>query len=194
MPEGSTWNEQELLSRARAGEFASFGILVRHYQARLSALAFQLTGSADDAAEAVQETFLRALRSLAQFQQKAAFYTWLVRILMNHVHDTRARASRQAAHLADQAQQMLRTSQAAEILERNDPVQAAEKTELVQLLWQAVDLLDADLKETLLLREVEQLSYRQIADMMRISEGTVKSRLFRAREALREIMKSHVRE
>lgn len=194
MPEGSTWNEQELLSRARAGEFASFGILVRHYQARLYALAFQLTGSADDAAEAVQETFLRALRSLAQFQQKAAFYTWLVRILMNHVHDTRARASRQAAHLADQAQQMLRTSQAAEILERNDPVQAAEKTELVQLLWQAVDLLDADLKETLLLREVEQLSYRQIADMMRISEGTVKSRLFRAREALREIMKSQVRE
>lgn len=179
------FDEDQLVTQAQAGQLSAFGELISHHQDRLYGLAYQMTGSADDAAEAVQETFLRALKAIGQFQRKACFYTWLVRIMINLVNDFRERSHRESQRLARQADEMLRHSQAAAMIEQQDPGRPMQQKEMVELVHQAINLLEPALRQTLVLRELEQFSYRQIADAMNVSEGTVKSRLFRAREALR---------
>lgn len=183
--QGVAFDEVELLAQAQAGQLRAFGALISHYQDRLYALAYQMLGSTDDAADVVQETFLKALKAINQFQRKSNFYTWLVRIMINLSNDLRVRGHRQKQQLAQQAEQMLRKSQASAMLEQQDPAGHLQRQETAQIVRNAIDALEPHLREAIVLRELEQFSYRQIAQIMKVSEGTVKSRIFRAREILR---------
>jgi len=183
---GVTIKESELVIQAQAGRLAAFGTLISHYQERLYALALRLTGSDDDAAEIVQETFLRALKAIRQFKRKSTFYTWLVRIMINLVNDQRDRKRRESQYLTQQKRVVLEGSQAGRLLDLGDPAGAMQARETSESVHRALETLDPDHKQALVLRELEQFSYKQIAEMLEISEGTVKSRLFRARESLRK--------
>ncbi len=190
-PDGQI-NEHELISQAQAGSLSAFGTLISAYQTRLYNLAFRLSGCHDDAAELTQETFLKALKAINQFQRKAKFYTWIVRIMVNLTSDRRQRATRETYHLAARANEMLSHSQAARIANAQSPSRSLESHETAEIVRQALETLQTDLKNAIVLREIEQFSYKQIADVMNISEGTVKSRLFRAREAMRNTLAPHI--
>ena len=192
-PQGQRFDERELVAQAQAGQLSAFGVLISQSQERLYGLALRLTGSADDAAEVVQETFLRALKSIGHFQRKARFHTYMVRIMINLVNDMRKRTRREAAHLALRGSQMLQQSQAAGMLDPQNPVRSAERREIADVIHHGLDGLEPHLKQIMVLREFEQLSYRQIAEIMNVSEGTVKSRLFRAREALRTLLTPYMK-
>jgi len=183
-----TFDERGLVERIQSGRTALFAELIGRYQDRLYNLAYRLTGSHEDAADLSQETFTKALKSISQFRHDARFSTWLTRIMINILNDWKAK-NRRERDQREGLQDLLQRSQAAEMINRSDPQMKAENQEMVRLFWQAVDILDLKYKQVLLLRDIEQLSYEEIAQMLRISSGTVRSRLFRAREELRELLR-----
>jgi RNA polymerase sigma-70 factor, ECF subfamily len=184
---GLTFDETALIRQIQAGQTALFADLIVRFQDRLYHLAYRMTGSPEDAADLAQETFTRAIRSIGQFRGNARFYTWLVRIMINIMNDWKSRWKRDQ-HLQHEMQSLLHQSQAADLARLQDPQFKAQNQEMVGLLWQAIDLMDPPQRQVLILRELEQLSYDEIAQILKLTEGTVKSRIFRAREALREIL------
>jgi len=129
---------------------------------------------------------MRAIRGIEQFHSNSQFYTWLVRILINCTNSWRSKEQHHRQTI-ENMQDLLIGSQAQSLIAVN-PSQQAEKRELTELLWQSIDMLDDEHKQILLLKNQQNLSYSEISQILKISEGTVKSRLFRAREKLRELM------
>lgn len=184
---GLTFDETALIRKIQTGQTALFAELIVRYQDRVYNFAYRLTGSAEDAADLSQETFTRAIRSIRQFNGNARFSTWLIRIMINITNDFKARVKRDREN-HQQMQALLQRSQASQMVARNDPQLRAQTHEMVALLWQAMDSMDIQHKQVLLLRDLEQMSYQEIAQVLKVTEGTVKSRLFRARETLRELL------
>jgi RNA polymerase sigma-70 factor (ECF subfamily) len=184
---GMTFDERGLVERIQAGRTALFADLVGRYQNRMYNLAYRLTGTPEDAADLTQETFTHAIRSITQFRSDSRFSTWLTRIMINITNDWKAK-SRRERDQREELQALLQRSQASEMIRQSDPQTRAANREMVTLFWQAVDVLELKYKQVLLLRDIEQLTYEEIAQILRTSEGTVKSRLFRAREQLRELL------
>jgi RNA polymerase sigma-70 factor (ECF subfamily) len=184
---GLTFDESALVRKIQTGQTALFAELIARYQDRIYNFAYRLTGSAEDAADLSQETFTRAIRSIHQFSGNARFSTWLIRIMINITNDFKAHAKREREN-HQQMQALLQRSQASEMIAKTDPQLRAQTHEMVSLLWQAMDSMDAQHRQVLLLRDLEQMSYQEIAQVLKVTEGTVKSRLFRAREALRELL------
>jgi RNA polymerase sigma-70 factor (ECF subfamily) len=184
---GLTFDESGLIRQIQTGKTAVFSELIARYQDRLYNLAWRLTGSAEDAADLAQETLTRAFKGIHQFRGNARFYTWLVRIMINITNDWKSKSKRDR-DLRQQMQTILERTQAAGMADVQDPQLQAQNREMVDLLWQAIDVLDGPQKQVLLLRDLEQLSYEEIAQILKLTEGTIKSRLFRAREALRDLL------
>lgn len=186
-------SEMHLVAQAQAGQLSAFEKLTSAYQDRLYNLSYRLSGSHDDAAELVQETCLRAMKGLAGFQKKAGFYTWLVRILLNLVNDVRQRHQRHAQLFSGSNPQILQQTQAARLATTDNPAAVLERRETADLVAHALQQLDATQRQALVLRDIEQLSYRQIGELLKLPEGTVKSRISRAREHLRESLAPYFR-
>jgi RNA polymerase sigma-70 factor (ECF subfamily) len=184
-PLGLTFDETVVVRQIQAGNTALFSDLIGRYQDKIYNLACRLTGSPEDASDLAQETFIRAIRSIGQFRGNSRFSTWLIRILINLTNDWKSHHKRHV-HLTGQIDPILFHSQAEKILDLSDPQIEAEKHEMHDIFWREIDLLDMQHRQVLLLRDIEQLSYQEIAHTLKISEGTVKSRLFRAREQLRQ--------
>jgi RNA polymerase sigma-70 factor (ECF subfamily) len=162
-----------LVSRAQKGDPLAFEELVERHQQRLFNLAARLLGSADDAADAVQEAFIRAWLGLPSFRRGARFSTWLHRICLNAVHDQRAKA-RRAEPTPD--------------IDPADPKDAFAREELSRDLQQALNELEEDYRTAVVLYDVLGCSYAEIAELTGVAEGTVKSRIFRGRARLAEIL------
>ncbi len=184
---GLTFDESGLIRQIQTGKTSVFSELIARYQDRLYNLAWRLTGSAEDAADLAQETLTRAFKGIHQFRGNSRFYTWLVRIMINITNDWKSKSKRDR-DLQQQMQAILQRTQAARLTDPQDPQLQAQNREMIDLLWQAIDLLDGSQKQVLLLRDLEQLSYEEIAQILKLTEGTIKSRLFRAREALRGLL------
>jgi len=186
-----TFDDRTLVRRAQAGQMADLGRLIARYQDRIYNLAYRLTGDQDNALDVVQQTFLKCVQSLATFRGKSGFYTWLVRILINTAHDMRRKETRQRSGRFDQqVRQWLAGSQAEGLLDDN----YLETKELEQIVWQMFEMLLQHHQQILLLKELEGFDYNQISKALDIPIGTVKSRLHRAREALRELLLPYLRE
>jgi RNA polymerase sigma-70 factor, ECF subfamily len=160
--------DEALVRRARQGDRFAFELLVERHQHRMFTLAARVLGSRDDAADAVQEAFLRAWRGLGSFRGGALFSTWLYRICVNAAHDQRARR-RPTTELSDTTA---------------DPRDAFAERELSGDLQRALDELDEPYRVTVVLYDVLGRSYAEIAEITGVAEGTVKSRLFRGRTEL----------
>lgn len=179
--------QADLLRRTQAGDRAAFGALVVLLQDRLYNAVLRMVGNPDDARDIAQETFLRALSSVRGFRGDSAPYTWLFRIALNLCLTRRRRARMKLASLDGENGH----DQAAPLRARvasgaADPSEVAEQREAGRLVLQALDALEPEQRALLVMRDVEDFDYQQMADLLGVPLGTLKSRLFRARMALRE--------
>ena len=177
--------DREIIERVLGGDNNAFGLLVEKYQTKVYNLALRMSGNEDDAFDLSQEAFLRAWRSLSSFQFESAFSTWLFRLSSNICLDfLRAQKRRASVSLT------LTNEEDEEIqLDVPDPGKTPEEAALAAedraLLEAALNSLPADQRQIITLRAIDDLSYTEIAEILQIQEGTVKSRLSRARTALR---------
>ena len=175
--------DEQLVVRAQKGDQRAFELLVRKYQYKIIQLVSRLVGDADSQ-DVAQETFIKAYRALNGFKGNSAFYTWLYRIgintAKNHLVARGRRPSNQDIDVQD-AEQYGHT----EFLSDVDTPEAVLLTEEIKnTVGQAIAALPADLRQAITLRELEGLSYEEIAEAMDCPIGTVRSRIFRAREAI----------
>ena len=174
--------EKVLLQRAKKGEMAAFESLVTAYERRVYSLALRSTGSEADAADITQEVFLRAYRSLDTFRGESGFSTWLYRITVNLCVDL-ARKNNPAESLDDE-----QALEAPETRGAYQPETALANSELRRELDAALSLVSEEHRKIVILRDVAGMSYADIAAALELEEGTVKSRLARARAALGKIL------
>ena len=180
-------DESELVSRAQAGEDEAFADLVSRYQSKIYRLAKNITQNNEDAEDVLQEAFLKAYSHLAGFQRNSRFYTWIVRIAVNEaLMKLRKRRSDRTVPL-DEPVDTGEEAVAREIAVWEDnPEQRYSHEEMQQILDDAVDELKPDFRTVFVLRDIEELSTEETAETLGISIPAVKSRLLRARLALRE--------
>jgi len=170
-------NELLLISCARGGDREAFGELVEQYRDNVYRLAYRMCGNAYDADEAAQEAFVAAWRALPNFRGDAKFSTWLYRLTTNAAIDVMRREKRhqtvgdgEMVDLADDA---------------DSPQETVERTEQQEAVQKALATLSEEYREVLLLRYMEELDYAEIAEVLQLPSGTVKSRINRAKAALK---------
>ena len=178
--------EDLLLEKARHGDQEAFGELVRLYEKKVYALTLRMCKNPDDAAEAAQEAFLAAWQGLKFFRGEASFSTWLYRLASNACVDLLRKEQRHRAvsgpSLNDEDTYMDIADDAA------TPQELAERSELREQIEEGLQSLSPEHREVLILRELHQLSYDEIAQTLDLDTGTVKSRISRGRKALRNFL------
>lgn len=186
---GVEQTDLELVRRAQRGERGAFDLLVLRYQHRVVKLVARLLRDPTEAEDVAQDAFVKAYRALESFRGDSAFYTWLYRIAVNTARNSMA--SRQRRPLDYEAD--LNESEQAAVESRmrhgDTPEAAALSDEIHRTVNHAVEQLPEDLRTAIILREVEGLSYEEIAEAMDCPVGTVRSRIFRAREAIDRSLK-----
>jgi RNA polymerase sigma-70 factor (ECF subfamily) len=172
-------NDQLLVDRARLGDRHAFDLLVLKYQSRLLSLVNRLVSNQSDALDVLQDTFVKAYRSLHTFRGESAFYTWLYRIAVNTAKNHLASNLKEAKDVSvdDEA-----TGELSVLQDFSAPDEEAGAEELQRAILHAIEQLPDDLKQALTLRELEGMSYDEIALAMNCPIGTVRSRIFRARD------------
>ncbi len=178
--------ERELVQQAKAGDRAAFAGLVSAYEGKIYNLALRYLGSREDAMDASQEVFLRVFRFLPGFQEESGFSTWIYRIGVNVCKDMlhrRLKRAEQPLEVPDEEDEG-RPVDVPDL--RYDPERIMEGVELRQALSDAILALPEQQREIIILRDIRGLSYEEIALALALEAGTVKSRLFRARESLRK--------
>ena len=178
--------EDLLLEKARHGDQEAFGELVRLYEKKVYALTLRMCKNPDDAAEAAQAAFLAAWQGLKFFRGEASFSTWLYRLASNACVDLLRKEQRHRAvsgpSLNDEDTYMDIADDAA------TPQELAERSELREQIEEGLQSLSPEHREVLILRELHQLSYDEIAQTLDLDTGTVKSRISRGRKALRNFL------
>ncbi len=170
-------HESSLIRKATTGDHRAFLELIVPYQTRLLRRAQALLGSMEDAEDAVQEALLMAYRSLAKFRGESGIYTYIYRIVINKCHDSVRKRRRTDSDSLDNVP-----------LISDERVSISKNHELSEesgYLIEKINSLDKKYRQVLLMRYYDDLSYQEIADLVHISVGTVKSRLFKARELLK---------
>jgi RNA polymerase sigma-70 factor (ECF subfamily) len=174
-------SDEDLLRRIRGGESAAFGLLVNRYGDNLYRLAVSLVGSATDAEDVVQETFMGAMGRLSAFEGRSSLKTWLTRICVNQASKLRrSRHVRRATTIESSGEDAIRDS-ALESPEGTGRV--ATRIDVMEMLQE----LSREHRRVLVLRELQGLSYDEIAGVLNVPRGTVESRLHRARQELKRL-------
>jgi RNA polymerase sigma-70 factor (ECF subfamily) len=178
--------DRELVLQAQRGDSAAFRTLVQRHQRRAFAIAVAMVQDEDDALEVVQEAFLRVHRGLDSFHGGSSFFTWLYRIVTNLSIDLLRKPARREAELSPSRRQVEDEGQIPCLarLENADPLGSAENRELQLRIQAALDALPPYHRGVILMREVEGMSYEEMAQAMGVSKGTIMSRLFHARQKL----------
>jgi RNA polymerase sigma-70 factor, ECF subfamily len=183
MRDDGTFNDDEIVARVRGGDTAVFELLMRRYNQRLFRAARAILRDDADAEDAVQNAYLAAYAHLDQFAGAAKFSTWLTRIAVREaLGKLRTRKRRGEVDLDDKQETLMSDEP------DNSPEKHAERRELAGVLEQAVDALPEIYRVVFMMREVEQLSTQETADVLELSEEAVKVRLHRARGMLREAL------
>jgi RNA polymerase sigma-70 factor (ECF subfamily) len=185
-------DDQCLISACRAGRTEAFGILVRRYQDRLYPTVLRLTGCAEDAHDLLQEAFLRAYEKLASFQGGSSFYTWIYRIAVNLALSDRRKRRRSSGRVAENGRR--EPIDPPDDVRQSDPSLPLERAERDGLIQEALSALAPDHRAVVVLKDLDGLRYEEIAAVLDVPIGTVRSRLHRARLELRERLRGMVEE
>ena len=176
-------SDEELVERAVASDADAFGEIVRRWERKIFALCFGMLGREDDARDACQEAFIAAYRNLSRFRGEARVSSWLHRIAVNQCLTTKRRQKTRAEDfLDDEDGSEERVFVAAA---HHSPARTAEKSELRTVVRQAVKALPTELREVIVMKEFEEMTFQEISDTLDIPLSTVKSRLYTALKQLR---------
>jgi RNA polymerase sigma-70 factor (ECF subfamily) len=176
--------DQELVSRAQGGDKRAFDLLVLKYQQKVASLISRYLRDTSEIMDVTQEAFLKAYRALPGFRGESAFYTWLYRIAINTVKNHLVAQGRRPPGDDVEAEVAEQMDMGARLREIDTPESLLLTDEIARTVQQALDDLPDDLRTAIVLREFEGLSYEEIASAMECPIGTVRSRIFRAREAI----------
>jgi RNA polymerase sigma-70 factor, ECF subfamily len=178
--------DRALIDECLHGRINAFGELIEPYQDRLFNTLYRVVGSHDEASELLQESLIRAYKGLATYQGDSAFYTWLYRIAMNVTFGKRRGSSLKLFSTEDLG------NRGIEFPDESDDVQPVRRMEIHEthdLIHKALGQLEDSFRAIIVLKDIEELRYEQISEILDIPIGTVKSRLHRARVELRELLK-----
>ena len=179
--------DQELVERAQRGDKRAFELLVLKYQRKLARLLSRMVRDPAEIEDITQESFIKAYRALPQFRGESAFYTWLYRIAVNTAKNYLVARGRRAPTTTEFNAEEAEGFEDAGLLRDIDTPDAVLQTkQIAAAVNKAVEALPEELRTAITLREIEGLSYEEIAQMMDCPIGTVRSRIFRAREAIAE--------
>jgi RNA polymerase sigma-70 factor (ECF subfamily) len=190
--------DAEFVSLSQQGDLKAFEGLVIKHQKRMLNIAYRIVGDYEDACEVVQDAFVAAYKSIRTFRGQAKFSTWLTSIIVNlsknRLKQVRSRQGHEAFSLNDPIRTdngemtMDPPSKDLSVLDR------MEKRDVQARVQDCIKALDPDFREVLVLRDLQEFSYEEIAEMLKVRSGTVKSRLFRAREMVKDCLKRFLRE
>jgi RNA polymerase sigma-70 factor (ECF subfamily) len=178
-----------LVKRVQKGDKKAFDPLVIKYQQRIANLVSRFIRDQDEVLDVTQEAFIKAYRALPNFRGDSQFYTWLYRVAINTAKNHLATLSRRPPQGDIEAEIAEQMDMGTRLKEQETPERLAEEADLKAVILEAVDQLPEELKTALTLREIDGLSYDEIAEAMDCPIGTVRSRIFRAREAVDKAIK-----
>jgi len=182
-------NDQQLVERVQKGDKGAFDLLVRKYQHRVLKLVGRFVSDQAEAEDVAQEAFLKAYRALPAFRGDSAFYTWLYRIAINTAKNTLVSSRRRPVDFNLDLQDPEQHDRQGLLKDPDTPEGVLLTDEIRGVVERALEQLPDDLRTAIVLRELEGLSYEEIAEAMDCPVGTVRSRIFRAREAIDKKLK-----
>lgn len=174
------------------GDPEAYRVLVERYERRIYYVAYGMVRNPEDARDVAQDAFVKAFQNLHRFRLESKFYTWICRIAMNlSIDHLRKRKHRNHAEFDD----MRGVSDGAQVVrlhsKRDDPSENVSRKRMYKTIMDAVDELPGDQRQVLILRELEDMPYKEIAEILNIPEGTVMSRLYYARRRLQKVLAEH---
>lgn len=177
--------DQQLVERAQRGDKQAFGLLVSKYQRKLARLLSRLIRDPAEVEDVAQEAFIKAYRALPSFRGESAFYTWLYRIGINTAKNYLVSQGRRAPTTTEFDSEEAETfDDGDQLRDINTPERMLQSKQIGETVNSAMEALPEELRTAIVLREIEGLSYEEIASIMECPIGTVRSRIFRAREAI----------
>ncbi|MDA8156902.1 MAG: RNA polymerase sigma factor [Actinomycetota bacterium] len=186
-------SDEELVAQTKKGGLTAFENLVGRHQKKMLNIAFRMCGNYEDACEIVQDAFLAAYKGIGRFEERSGFSTWLYTITLNQTRNHMKKASTLSARREHSLNEPLLSEdgfiQADMVSNKPSALEVLEKRDLREIIQQCVSGLDDEFREVLVLRDIQGFAYAEIAAMLRIAEGTVKSRLFRARDSVKNCLK-----
>jgi RNA polymerase sigma-70 factor (ECF subfamily) len=187
-----TDEDYECVSLCKKGDVDAFEMLVRKHQKKMLNIAYRMVGNYEDACEIVQDAFVSAYRAIKNFEENARFSTWLCTIVIN-LSKNRLKQMKAQHSREESIDDPIPTDDGSIKVEpaSNEPsaLERLEQRESRQKIQGCIDSLDSEFKEVIILRDIQGFSYNEICDMLKIAEGTVKSRLFRARDSVKNCLK-----
>ncbi|MEK9903007.1 MAG: sigma-70 family RNA polymerase sigma factor [Gammaproteobacteria bacterium] len=178
-----------LVKRAKSGDYQAFDLLVLKYQSRLISTAFKFVKDVQIAEDIVQDSFIKAFKALDSFREDSSFYTWIYRIAVNTSKNFLVSKKRKSELLNSDLSE--EASYEIEPVETYSPEDLLQATQLKKVITETIDQLGEDTRTALTLRELDGLSYEQIADVVNCPVGTVRSRIFRGREVIDEAISQY---
>lgn len=178
-----------LVKRAKSGDYQAFDLLVLKYQSQLISTAFKFVKDVQIAEDIVQDSFIKAFKALESFREDSSFYTWIYRITVNTSKNFLVSKKRKSELLNSDLSE--EASYEIEPVEAYSPEDLLQATQLKKVITETIDQLGEDTRTALTLRELDGLSYEQIADVVNCPVGTVRSRIFRGREVIDEAISQY---
>lgn len=182
--------DDEVIGRVRGGDVEAFSLLVRRYQKRMLNTAFRMCGDYEDSCDIVQDSFIAAFKGLKGFRGESSFPTWLTGIVMNNARNRLKQKKSLRSSTVFLDEKGPQDSCFPEIPSAvESPFEHVGNKEIQAAVEACLQTIEPDFREALVLRDIQQYSYAEVGAILGLAEGTVKSRLFRAREAMKECLK-----